>query len=315
MTPLADLFRALADPTRLRIAQLARNMELTVGELAQVLEQSQPRVSRHVRILAEAGLLERNKEGSWVFVRFAGGRQAEAVGALIDTEPPVEDLERLEAVRHARVTAAKAYFDAHAQDWDRLRQLHVADSEVEAAILGLLSQRPIGRLLDVGTGTGRMLELLGDAAAEAVGIDRSADMLRAARGKLEAAGLGACPVRQGDMLTLPADGQSIDTVVLHHVLHFAERPGEAIKEAARVLAPGGRLLIADFAPHAREELRREHAHVRLGFADEAVDGWMHAAGLTAQPPVHFEGALTVTIWLGEKPGGVVTAADQKKDFA
>lgn len=303
MSSQTDLFRALADDTRLRIVQLARRMELTVGELTEVLDQSQPRVSRHVRILGEAGLLERNKEGSWLFVRFAAGEKAERVAALLDLESePEADIARLEEVRRARVAAAEAYFSAHARDWDRLRQLHVADSEVEARIVALLSDRPIGRLLDIGTGTGRMLELLGPQASEAAGIDRSADMLRAARGKLEAAGLGYCPVRQGDMQALPASEAAADTVVLHHVLHFAEKPEAALKEAARVLAPAGRLLIADFAPHEREELRRDHAHLRLGFDDDLVCNWLREAGLTPYEPEHLKGDLTVTIWVADKLG-------------
>ncbi|MBV7256373.1 metalloregulator ArsR/SmtB family transcription factor [Pacificimonas sp. WHA3] len=302
MTTLIDMFRALADPTRLRIARLARNMELTVGELAHVLDQSQPRVSRHVRILAEADLIDRRKEGSWVFVRFADGELAASAGAMLAHEgDPEGDVARLEAVRADRVAAAEDYFAQHASNWDRLRMLHVSDNEVETAIQDMLAQRPLGALMDIGTGTGRMLELLAPKARSAIGIDRSAEMLRAARGKLEAAGLGHCPVRQGDMFALPARDASVNTIVLHQVLHFAHRPELAIAEAARVLAPGGRLLVADFAPHDHEELRRDHAHARLGFADDAVNEWMAQAGLIANVPEHLEGKLTVTIWLGEKP--------------
>ncbi|MGB7406200.1 MAG: methyltransferase domain-containing protein, partial [Pacificimonas sp.] len=229
---------------------------------------------------------------------------ADEIGDLLGSEASDEltgDLSRLDSVRTTRVAAAERYFASHAGDWDRIRSLHVADSEVEASILRLLGRRPLGKLMDIGTGTGRMLELLAPRATSAIGIDRSAEMLRAARGKLEAAGLGDCPVRQGDMTALPAPDGSADTVVLHHVLHFADRPQLAIAEAARVLAPGGRLVIVDFAPHDREELRRDHAHARLGFKDEAVLGWLAKAGLTTRPPKHFEGPLTVTIWLAERP--------------
>ena len=305
MHKVLPILRALADPTRLRILSLVRRMELSVGELAEVLRQSQPRVSRHVKILAEAGLLERYKEGAWVFLRTGrGGDAAPALAALdawdVDASP--SDIERLAAVRAERVAAAEAYFTAHADQWDRLRTLHVADEEVEAAIAQALGDRPMGRLLDIGTGTGRMIELLGPTANDALGIDRSVDMLRVARAKIEAAGLPSAQVRQADMYALPVADGGADTVILHQVLHYAHEPAHAVREAARVLAPGGRLLIADFAPHDREELREQHAHVRLGFEDELVCGWLEAAGLKSRVVNHLTGGpLTVTLWIGERP--------------
>lgn len=298
------IFRALADPTRLRILSLVRRMELSIGELAQVLRQSQPRVSRHVKILADAGLIDRHKEGAWVFLR--AGRSGEARPAFealdawgVDASP--SDLEQLASVRAERVAAAEQYFAAHAHEWDSIRNLHVADAEVEAAIERALGERPLGTLLDIGTGTGRMIELLGSTANDSLGIDRSVDMLRVARAKIEAAGLPQAQVRQADMYALPVEDGGADTVILHQVLHFAHEPAQAIAEAARVLAPGGRLLVVDFAPHDREELRELHAHTRLGFEDAQVCGWLSDAGLSAQVADHLTGGpLTVTLWIGER---------------
>jgi len=304
MQKVLPIFRALADPTRLRILSLVRRMELSVGELAQVLKQSQPRVSRHVKILADAGLIERHKEGAWVFLRAGRGKSVAPVFDAFDSwevDASAGDIERLAAVRAERGAAAEHYFTAHADEWDRLRTLHVADEEVEAAIKRALGGRPLGELLDIGTGTGRMIELLGPAATRSLGIDRSLDMLRVARAKIEAAGLSHAEVRQADMYALPVEDRGADTVLLHQVLHYAQEPAQAIAEAARVVAPGGRLLVVDFAPHDREELREQHAHARLGFEDKQVVGWMAAAGLEARVIEHLSGGpLTVTLWIGER---------------
>jgi len=307
------IFRALADPTRLRIVALLREMELSVGELAQVLGQSQPRVSRHVKILADAGLAERRREGSWVFLALGDARRVAPVFDALDVwdgegaRQADGDLARLDAVRAERSAAAERYFEGHAAEWDAIRSLHVAEAEVEAAIGRALSDRPIGRLVDIGTGTGRMLELLGPRAESAIGIDRSPEMLRFARAKLAAAGqavpaLARAELRQGDMYALPLGDRTADLVVLHLVLHYAQQPATAVAEAARLLGPGGRLLIADFAPHDREELRDQAAHARLGFSDQQMAEWMGAAGLVPSVADTLEGdELTVKLWLGERP--------------
>ena len=305
--PLSELFQALADPTRLRLLALLGEMELSVGELAQLLSQSQPRVSRHLKILTDAGLIERRKEGSWVFLALIPGGVAEALLPLIaaaagdaDRRAFDTDQARLAAVRRDRAEAAQRYFAGHAEEWDAIRSLHVAESEVEDAIARALGGESLGRLVDIGTGTGRMIELFGREAESAVGIDKSSEMLRLARAKLHAASVAAS-LRQGDMYALPLADGSADCVLLHQVLHYAHAPAEAIGEAARVLGPAGRLLIVDFAPHEREELRERAQHVRLGFADESVLGWMEAAGLTGQVVEHLAGGeLTVTLWSGTK---------------
>ncbi|WP_294393837.1 metalloregulator ArsR/SmtB family transcription factor [uncultured Sphingomonas sp.] len=304
------LFRALADPTRLRIIALLRRMELSVGELAQVLGQSQPRVSRHVRILSDAALCRRRREGSWVFLGL-GPAAVPTLFATIDgwrdsaTEKwELADAARLEAVQADRAAAAEAYFDAHAAEWDAIRSLHVAEAQVETAIVGVLGGQPLGRLVDIGTGTGRMLTLLGPQSDSAIGIDRSPEMLRLARARLGEAGIERADLRQGDMYALPVKDAAADTVVLHLVLHYAQAPAAAIAEAARLLPPGGRLLIVDFAAHEQEELREREGHARLGFDDEQIAHWFDAAGLaSAATETLAGGALTVKLWLGTRAAG------------
>ena len=308
MTIALDIFRALADATRLRILALLRSMELSVGELAQVLGQSQPRVSRHVKILCDAGLAERRKEGSWVFVALGKPAKVEPVLASLDSWGKLEsdhwavaDAARLAAVRADRAASAAGWFEANAGQWDAIRSLHIAESEVEAAISQILGEAPIGQLIDIGTGTGRMLELFAARAEYALGIDRSSEMLRLARAKLSERGLANAELRQADLYALPLGDGAADVAILHHVLHFAQQPGAAIAEAARVLSPGGRLLIADFAPHDREELRTRDAHTRLGFSDEQIAAWFDAAGLMpARTETLKGGELTVKLWLARK---------------
>jgi len=304
---LAERFQALADPTRLRILALLRLMELSVGELAQVLGQSQPRVSRHLKILADAGVLDRRKEGSWVFLTLADAERVESLFGLIDNwaDPSTQlsfasDAARTESIRAERAQAANRYFAGHAEVWDQIRSLHVAESEVESAIDRAFAGQTLGRFVDIGTGTGRMIELFGPRSAQAIGIDRSSEMLRLARVKLEAAGIHS-NLRQGDMYALPLDDQTADSIIIHQVLHYAHSPASAIVEAARVLAPGGTLLVVDFAAHEREELRDRDAHIRLGFEDEVMAGWFAAAGLVVDQVQHLKGGeLTVTLWRGIK---------------
>lgn len=308
MVQALAIFRALADSTRLRIVALLRSMELSVGELAQVLGQSQPRVSRHVKILCDAGLAERRKEGSWVFVALGVHAKVQPILDALDSWSEgdhwtIADEARLAAVRADRASAAADWFESNAGEWDAIRSLHVAESEVEAAMAKALGDAPLGSLVDIGTGTGRMLELFAPLARNALGIDRSSEMLRLARAKLSERGLANAELRQADLYALPLPDGGADAAILHHVLHFAQQPGAAIGEAARVLSDGGRLLIVDFAPHDREELRSRDAHTRLGFSDEQILGWFAGAGLA---PVQVEtlegGELTVKLWLGRKTG-------------
>lgn len=326
--PFDDLhaaLRAAGEGTRLRVMALLAEAELTVSELTDILLQSQPRISRHLKLLTEAGLLERYREGSWAFFRLADrGGVADLARSLVARLDPADaviarDRERLAEVRAARAAAAQAYFRAHAAEWDRIRKLHAADAAVEAAILRALRERPVRALLDLGTGTGRMLELFGRQVERGLGIDLSHDMLSLARARLDRAGLKNCSVRQGDIYSLALARDSFDVVIVHQVLHFLDDGGRAIREAARVLQPQGRLLVIDFAPHDLEFLREEHAHRRLGFAAETVEQWMTAAGLdlvlheTLPPEPESDGKIAVSLWLARDPR--IVMADPVKEVA
>ena len=310
--------KAAGEATRLRILALLALGELTVKDLTAILGQSQPRISRHLKLLAEAGLIDRYPEGAWVFYRLAeAGAQrklAADIFALMDADDPLlaQDRERLATVKQEHAEAARRYFAENAVDWDTIRALHVADTAVESAMREALGERPFDSLLDLGTGTGRMLELLAPLYSRAVGIDSSPAMLSVARANLDRTGLGKAQVRLGDIQHLPFGRNAFDVVTIHQVLHYLDEPERAIAEAARVLRPGGRLLIVDFAPHALEFLREEHAHRRLGFARGALKSWVEAAGLKLEDardlPAEAAGKLTVTIWLARDRRTAVAAS-------
>jgi len=303
MDVLLSGLRAAAEPSRMRLLALCAHAELTVSELTQIIGQSQPRVSRHLKLLCEAGLLDRFPEGTWAFYRLAEkDRCAELARVLVDLIPPDDetltlDLQRLEAVKQANSDRAADYFSRNAAEWDKIRTLHIAEAEVEAALLSLLPKTGIGDFLDIGTGTGRILELLGPRVERGVGVDLSRKMLSVARANLQRADLRNCQVRHGDMYQLPFNRNSFDAAVIHQVLHFADDAADVIAEAARALRPGGRLVVVDFAPHTQEALRTEHAHRRLGFEDQEVTRWFREAGLVPGPIVVLEGdPLTVCLW-------------------
>lgn len=322
---LLDGLKAAGEDTRLRLLALMGEGELTVSELTEIMGQSQPRISRHLKLLAEAGLVERFREASWVFYRRATDTAGAALtAALLDLMDPddevlLRDRERLEAVRATRAAQAQAYFRAHAHEWDAIRRLHAPDDEVEAAITSALSTAPIGSLLDLGTGTGRILELFAGQIERGVGIDLSSDMLSVARANLERAGVRNCSVRQGDIYNLALPRDAFDVVVIHQVLHFLEDAPRALKEAARVLKPGGRVLVVDFDPHDLEFLREQHAHRRLGFAPEIMESWLSQAGLALTShrllAPSGEGRLTVSLWLARDMRAEAVADKNRKEVA
>jgi SAM-dependent methyltransferase/DNA-binding transcriptional ArsR family regulator len=305
-----EVLRAAGEPTRLRILALLAREELAVLELCGVLDQSQPRVSRHLKLLAEAGLVERFPDGAWVFYRLTGAGQAgdlvREVLARIDPADPAltRDAERLHAVFAERASVASDYFARNAARWDEIRSLYVAERDVEAAILKAAGPGPYRRLVDLGSGTGRMLTLLGPRAEAALGLDLSQQMLNIARNHVAEAGLKVCELRHGDIFGTRLPDGSGDLVIVHQVLHYLTDPAAAVREAARITAPGGKLIIVDFAPHKLEFLREQHQHRRLGFSDAEIRRWLGEGGLAeleieTLPPIRDAG-LTVKIWTAER---------------
>lgn len=311
MDALVTQLKALAEPTRLRVVALLARGELTVSELVQILGQSQPRVSRHLKLLTDAGLAERLPEGAYVFYRLTdhgGGRKlAEIVRDMVPENDAVlsRDVSRLVAIKEARAVAAQAYFESVALDWDKIRELHLSDQEVEAAMRQFAGDGPFELMIDVGVGTGRMLEVFSDRIARGIGVDINHSMLNVARLNLEKAGLQHCSVRHADVGALPFDNGVADLVTVHQVLHYLDDPALAVTECARVLKPAGSLMIVDFAPHQLEELREEYYHRRLGFSDEEMADLIERAGLRLQHhaalhPDGKRGQLTMKIWVASR---------------
>ncbi|MEZ5849564.1 MAG: metalloregulator ArsR/SmtB family transcription factor [Hyphomicrobiaceae bacterium] len=308
------ILKVAAEPTRLRILLLLRDCELNVKDLTRILGQSQPRVSRHLKLMAEVGLVQRHQDGSWAYFQLSDhGAAADVLRGILARVDGrdgtlTRDAQRAEAIKDEREAAAQTYFREHAGDWDKIRALHVAEQAVEAGVRAALGDRPLHTLVDLGTGTGRMLELLADRYERGIGLDINQTMLAYARMKLEAAGTANASVRHGDLYDVALPSASADAVVMHQVLHFLIEPQHAIREAARILAPGGRVVIADFAPHELEFLRERFAHERLGFPIGQVKEWLQAAGLTdvdarivASSNPDATEKLTVTLWTAVKP--------------
>lgn len=313
-----DMLRAAGEPTRLRILALLAIEELSVLELCRILDQSQPRVSRHLKLLAEAGLVDRFPDGAWVFYRLtaaaAGRRLVDTSLDITDETDPVlrRDGDRLAEVTAERSAEAAAYFARNAARWDEIRALYAAEAKVEAAISRAAGEGALGRLVDLGAGTGRMLTLLGGRTSRAIGLDLSHQMLNIARVNVTSAGLLSCELRHGNIFATGLPAACADLVTVHQVLHYLGDPAAAVAEAARLVAPGGRLLIVDFAPHGHEFLRSQHQHRRLGFTDEEIIRWLESGGLAGSvqdslPSADGEG-LTIKIWTGTRPAESLRSA-------
>lgn len=315
MENLLAALKAAGEETRLRLLTVLNYGELTVTELTHILGQSQPRVSRHLKLLTEAGLVMRYPEGSWVFYRLSDqGHSAEIVSAVVSMLPGNDlilqrDYDRFLQVQSNRSEKAQDYFSSNAENWETLRNLHIADSKIESKMLEMLGNRKINEFVDFGTGAGRMLELFGPRANKAVGFDLNAEMLALARTRLEELSLSNCQVRLGDVALLPLKSASADLIVIHQLLHFLDDPAAAISEASRILSPNGLLLVVDFAPHEMETLREHHAHRRLGFSKDEILKVFNDVDITSHDYVHLDRrgtksspseSLRVTIWSGIK---------------
>ncbi|WP_337182591.1 metalloregulator ArsR/SmtB family transcription factor [Shinella sp.] len=306
---IVEILKAAGEPTRLRLLALLSHGDLTVTDLTDILGQSQPRISRHLKLLAEAALVDRYQEGAWAFFRLSQAGEAVSLARrLLDAIDPEDavfarDDERLRVLKRVRSDKAQAYFSRNAAEWDAVRRLHVSEAEVEAKLAEMIGTEPVDAFLDLGTGTGRILQLFEGLYRRGVGVDASRDMLAVARANLDRAGITKASIRHGDIFNLPLERDEFDVVTIHQVLHFLDEPEAAVVEAARMLAPGGRLAIIDLAPHALEHLRDEHAHIRLGFSHQTMSEWLEKAGLAVESvvdlkPAHSAAdALTVTIWL------------------
>lgn len=317
MDLLLTALRACAEPTRLRLLALAARGAFCVVEFTEILGQSQPRLSRHLRLLVEAGLMDRVREGANVwFTLPPGGTLAKDLLARLPGNDPVLEADRRQAARvlAERARVASETFLRQGAEWDEVHALNLPAAAIEAAVMQAAGDAP-GLLLDVGTGTGRLLELLAPFTPRGLGVDASRAMLALARARLSKPELAHCAVRQADMYRLPFPAGSFDTAVLQMVLHYAEDPAAALAEAARVLRPGGRLLVVDLAPHARSDLAEKFAHRWPGFDDGALFLLMRDAGLQPLAPVAIPGPLDVRLWSALVPVPADAAPAPQKEYA
>ena len=318
MEHLLTSLRAAAEPTRLRLLALAARGAFCVMEFTEILGQSQPRLSRHLKLLCDCGLLDRVREGANVWFALPtddDGALPRELGARLPVDDPILEADRRQAARvlAERARVASESFRHKGADWDEMRALDLPAQAVEDALLSLVPPGPQGRLLDIGTGTGRVLELLAPRVRQGLGIDASKAMLALARARLSDQHFAHCAVRLADMYRLPLSDRSFDTVVLQMVLHHAEDPTGAVQEATRVLAPGGRLLVIDLAEHDRTDLTGKLAHRWAGFSDDAINQMFDAAGIVWDPPVGIPAKLPIRIWPAMRMH--VAAADQPLERA
>ncbi|WDR05318.1 metalloregulator ArsR/SmtB family transcription factor [Devosia rhodophyticola] len=311
LTALVNILKAAGEDTRLRLLALLAEGDHTVKDLTEILRQSQPRVSRHLKLLADAGLVQRNAEGAWAYYSLAQHGEGAALGRwLVERldDGPERKLDRVRqnAVRAAQQEQAAAFFAKVAGHWDELRRLHVPESAVEEAVADALAGQDVDLLIDLGTGTGRMLEVLADNYKRGIGIDSSREMLGVARAKLTTGAIGNAQVRLGDMTAMDASVGPADVLVLHQVLHYFDDPGRILAQSTPLLKDDGQMLIVDFAPHEHEFLRVEQAHRRLGLSTEQLDDWAKAVGFSVDlvrefPSESGEQGLTVCLWRLTRP--------------
>jgi SAM-dependent methyltransferase len=313
MEHLLSSLRAAAEPTRLRLLALAARGSFCVMEFTEILGQSQPRLSRHLKLLCDCGLLDRVREGANVWFTLPHGNDGTLARDLVARLPANDAVLESDRRQAARVLAERARvasesFRSKGADWDEIRALDLPAQAVEDALLALVPEDELGRLLDIGTGTGRVLELLAPRVRHALGVDASKAMLALARARLSNPGLDHCSVRLADMYRLPLADGSFDTAVLQMVLHFAEDPAGVVAEATRVLRPGGRLIVIDLVPHGRDDLIARRAHRWPGFSDAAIHQLLANAMLDPGDAVTIPGPLDVRIWCATRMHEATAAA-------
>jgi ArsR family transcriptional regulator len=282
--PFLDSLSALSDPVRCRMLRLLDDHELTVSELCAILQLPQSTVSRHLRILSDGGWASSRRDGTSRYYSLVRGDAGLAqvwqlTRAELEVRRAVElsqDARRVAAVMARRRETSVQFFAGASDEWDRLRAEMFGRDFGPMALLGWLpSEWVVG---DLGCGTGALLPLLAPHVSRVIGVDASDEMLAAAR--VRASDLANVELRKGSLESLPIDDRSLDAAALMLVLHHVPSPAAAMAEAARVLEPGGRLLIVDMAPHEREEYRHEMGHVWLGFSDEQMRRLLEQAGFT-----------------------------------
>ncbi len=304
MEKLLQGLRAAAEPTRLRIIALCGHAELSVTELVMILGQTQPRVSRHLKLLVEGGLLQRNKEGNRAYYRLSTEAEGADLARMLNDLMPGEDevhaldLSRLSSVKADRVRYAESFLDPYSQEIIELRGMWPPDEVIDKCILALLKDRSIQNLLDLGTGAGRILRTIAPFVEKGTGIDNSLEMLSIARARLDQDGIKNCQVRVGDMYRLPFKKNSFDLITINSLLRYADEPKKVIAEAARVLEKKGALLIVDLAAHDLSALRDEYGHSWLGFSEAEMVEMLSEENLTVDRVKHIDGQkLSVCIWL------------------
>jgi ArsR family transcriptional regulator len=291
---LQRVFKTFSDPTRVRILSLLEREELAVQELMDVLGMAQSRVSRHLAILREAGLLEDRRDGTFVFYRFVPpppGPWRDTWGVVANSlrgdATAERDAAALARALDARATRTRSFFDSVGPEWDALRKVFNDDALRARAIARLVD--PGLTVADVGTGTGILASELARLGIRVIAIDNSSRMLDAAHAKIAGEGLTGIDLRHGEASELPLDAASVDAALAHMVLHYLPSPGEAIREMARVVKPGGSVVIVDFVRHQHEWMRQELGVTWLGFSDDEVEGWFRDAELAGFRREIFEG--------------------------
>lgn len=279
---LLAVFKALADQTRLRLWCVLNYHELTVSEIVRIMEMGQSRISRHLKIMTEAGILTARRSGLRVFYTVAHTRNTNDLRRFMEDatgaeEPYVGDVTRAGAIMQERRFETSRFFDGVAAGWEQLRSELYGNTDVDAM---LIEHVPSCRTaVDIGCGTGDLARLLAARADRVIGVDNSQGMLEHARSRFN--GQDQAEFRLGDIEHLPLGDGEVDCAVMNMVLHHLQSPAAGLAEARRVLRDGGTLLVADLGPHQDQKLRARFGDRWMGFDADLLESWIREAGFTA----------------------------------